>query len=77
MQMMETATSKVMSELLSVFSQEQLQQLARLSMQSKERAEIRKCEQRLGIHFNAKGKLLHFDCSDNVRAISSDGYWPG
>lgn len=71
-----TASMKAMNDLLSVFSTEQLQQLAQLSMQLKERAEIRRLEQELVISFNSKGKPRHFKCSDNVNAIMPDGYRP-
>ena len=71
---MESANLKALSDLLSVFSQEQLQQLAQLSKQLKERAEVRRCEQTLEISFNSKGKPRHFNCSDNVSVIMPDGY---
>lgn len=66
--------TKAINDLLSVFSQEQLQQLANLSMQLKERAEVRRLEQTLEISFNSKGKPRHFKCSDNVNAMMPNGY---
>jgi len=70
----EPVMSKAIDELLSVFTYEQLQQLAQLSMQLKERAEMRKCEQTLEISFNAKGRVRYFNGSDNVSAIMPEGY---
>jgi len=73
---MEPNAVKAMNDLLSVYSLEQLQQLADMSKQLKERAEIRRCEQSLEISFNGKGRPRHFKGSDNVSAIEPSGYRP-
>lgn len=53
-------------KLLSVYTDEQLLQLAELCLRLVERARERRCDQSLVIVFNDKGLPRHFNGSDNV-----------
>lgn len=53
-------------KLLSVYTDEQLLQLAELCLRLVERARERRCDQSLVIVFNDKGYPRHFNGSDNV-----------
>lgn len=56
-------------QLRTVYTQEQLQQIADLCLRMVERARDRKCEQTLLIVFNDKGLPRYFNGSDNVMAV--------
>jgi len=64
---MEPNAVKAMNDLLSVYSLEQLQQLADMSRRLKERAIERECEQNLSIEFSGNGHPKRFNGSDNVK----------
>ena len=64
----------IMQELLSVFTPEQLKQIAELAMRLKGRAAERSCDQVLSITFNAKGYPRHFNGTDNSNAIAPKIY---
>lgn len=55
--------------LRTVYTLEQLQQIADLCLRLQERALARRCEQTLTIVFNDKGLPRYFNGSDNVMAV--------
>ncbi len=59
---------EVYLQLRTVYTQEQLQQIADLCLRLQERASERRCEQSLTIVFSDKGYPRDFNGSDNVRA---------
>jgi hypothetical protein len=56
-------------QLLSVYSDEQLRQIADICLRLVQRAKERRCEQTLIIIFNDKGYPRFFNGSDNISAI--------
>jgi len=62
------AKKEVYIQLRTVYTHEQLQQIADLCLRLQERASERRCEQTLTIVFNDKGYPRDFNGSDNVRA---------
>jgi hypothetical protein len=60
---------EVYLQLRTVYTREQLQQIADLCLRLMERAQERKCEQTLTIVFNDRGLPRYFNGSDNVMAV--------
>ena len=60
---------EVYLQLRTVYTMEQLQQIAELCLRLKERAQERRCEQTLTIVFNDRGLPRYFNGSDNVMAV--------
>ena len=60
--------------LLTVYTPEQLDQMADLSILVKDRAIIRQCSQELEILMNDKGYIRFFNPSDHVAAIKPRTY---
>lgn len=65
----ENKTRDIYVQLRTVYTQEQLQQIADLCLRLQERAQDRRCEQTLTIVFNDKGYPRYFNGSDNVQAV--------
>lgn len=63
-----TAAVKAFEKLHSIYTAEQLQQIADLCLRLVERARERGCEQTLVIIFADSGVPRYFNGSDNVRA---------
>ena len=67
---------KTLAKLLTVFTPEQLEQLAELAVLVKDRAIIRQCNQTLSLDMNDKGFVRYFHPSDHVPAIKPVTYKP-
>lgn len=63
-------------KLLTVFTPEQLEQLADLCMIVHDRAILRQCSQTLDVEINDKGYVRFFHASDNVPAVKPVTYKP-
>jgi hypothetical protein len=63
-------------KMLMVYTPEQFEQLAELSMLIHDRAILRQCNQTLTVDMNDKGWIRYFHASDNVPAIKPVTYKP-
>lgn len=60
---------ETLEKLLTVFTEEQLAQLAELLKMTQDMAILRECDQGVTISFNNKGMPRHFNASNNFRTV--------
>lgn len=69
-----TVPERWMVKMLSVFTVEQLEQLAELASMMRDLAVLRRCEQSLTVLFNDKGLPRYFNGTNNVPAVKPSTY---